>query len=148
MKNGGTSLRWLIIHVTRWDNEQKKRKRKVKFSFFASKCVSEWGFDWCNDSHMLMDDHRLVLIRNTDTGCYQDRGLDVCLCAYVCVCVCLSITPQWFFMRRGNSWCLLVIWLCVVSYWLYYFPTLYQTILNPFPKAVVNLSHSLHTWVL
>lgn len=31
---------------------------------------------------MLMDDHGLVLIRNTDMGCYQDRGM----CANVCLC--------------------------------------------------------------
>lgn len=33
-----------------------------------------------NDSHMLMDDHRVVLIRNPDTGCYWDAG--VCVCTY------------------------------------------------------------------
>ena len=60
------------------------KKSQNSFFFLFPKCISEWGFDWGNDSHMLMDDHELVLIRNTDMGCYQDGGLILC----VCVCVC------------------------------------------------------------
>lgn len=36
---------------------------------------------------MLMDDHRLVLIRNTDMGCYRDRGLNVRQRVSVCAAI-------------------------------------------------------------
>lgn len=55
-----------------------EKKVRCFFLFFFPKCISECGFDWRNDSHMLMDDHRLVLIKNTDRGCYQDRWLYLC----------------------------------------------------------------------
>lgn len=67
-----------------------KKKSQNFFSFFfifSTKRFSEGGFDWGNDSHMLMDDHGLVLIRNTDMGCYRDRGLSVCQRVSVCAAI-------------------------------------------------------------
>lgn len=54
-----------------------KKKSLIFLSFFPQ-MISECGFDRKNDNHMLMDDHRLVLIKNTDRG--EATRTDECIC--------------------------------------------------------------------
>lgn len=120
--------------------------KKSLIFFFPPKCISECGFDWGNDSHMLIDDQRLVLIRNTDMGCYQDRRLYV----YMCVCVCLQLSSRVFRStnnRRKQIWLYIELYvfplqiyiqICIV--W-----TLYWDIFSLPTKVIANLSHAVNT---